>query len=290
MSNLIFIFKAFNPNKRSTYFMHKEYTSYLANSEYAIKNKNTNHGLFGYVSDIPNIQELKSINPIVEHVTKLARNKVPIYRGLISLREYDAMRLGYDKQEKWQELLENKLVSIANKMNIKYEDLQDAGAVHLEEGHPHLQFFVWSKQKDKMNYFIKYSNINKLRNEFINEVFKEDLLPIYQEKDLAKKKIISENEIINKIKQISQNQDFVNDIIKYEKIFNQNKIMKQIFKDEELKQIVDLLLDFKNDLQTIGGSIKYQYLMRYPEIIEKIDNISKQLIETSYECKVQINN
>ena len=39
MSNLIFIFKAFNPNKRSTYFMHKEYTSYLANSEYAIKNK-----------------------------------------------------------------------------------------------------------------------------------------------------------------------------------------------------------------------------------------------------------
>ena len=30
MSNLIFIFKAYNPNKRTTYFQHKGYTDYIA--------------------------------------------------------------------------------------------------------------------------------------------------------------------------------------------------------------------------------------------------------------------
>ena len=46
MSNLIFIFKAYNPNKRTTYFMHKNYTDYIANSPYVIRNENTSHGLF----------------------------------------------------------------------------------------------------------------------------------------------------------------------------------------------------------------------------------------------------
>ena len=52
------------------------------------------------------------------------------------------------------------MISFAKKMNIKYEDLQYAGAVHLESGHPHLQVMMWSKQKEKMNYFIKYNIIN----------------------------------------------------------------------------------------------------------------------------------
>ena len=61
-------------------------------------------------------------------------------------------------------------------MNIKYEDLQYAGAVHLESGHPHLQVMMWSKQKEKMNYFIKYNVINKMKDEFTNSIFRDDLV------------------------------------------------------------------------------------------------------------------
>ena len=57
MSNLIFIFKAYNPNKRTTYFQHKGYTDYIANSKYVLKNPNTTHGLFGVVKGFPNIQK-----------------------------------------------------------------------------------------------------------------------------------------------------------------------------------------------------------------------------------------
>ena len=290
MSKLIFKLETLNPKLRTTFFKHKNYTNYLANSEYAIKNENTNHGLFGKVKEFSDIRNMESIEEISQHITKLADKKVPIYRGLISLNEYDASRLGYLEQEKWQELLESKLPSIAKKLNVKYEDLQYVGAVHLEEGHPHFQFMIWSKAREKSNYYIKYQLKNKLRLEFTNEVFKEDLLPIYQEKDLAKKNIIAENEIINRLKQVSKDPDFINSIMKYERDSKQNRIMKQIFKNEDLKRIIDAILDLKQDLKTTEGSIKYQYLKKYPNIIEKLDNISKDIIATSYECKVQIDN
>lgn len=165
MNNLVFLFEAFNPNKRTTFFKHKNYTNYLAYSEYAIKNTNTEHGLFGKISEFPNIENMQDIELVNKHITNLANKKIPIYRCTLSLDEYDAMRLGYDSKEKWKELFESKLVSFAKKMNIRYEDLQYVGAVHLENGHLHLQVMMWSKQKDKMNYSLFDAVLNKCVDE-----------------------------------------------------------------------------------------------------------------------------
>ncbi|MGN1330778.1 MAG: hypothetical protein ACI4VN_05545 [Clostridia bacterium] len=287
MSNLIFIFKAYNPNKRTTYFIHKGYTDYIANSKYVLKNPNTSHGLFGVVKEFPNIQNDDNIEPIINHIDRLAKNKVPIYRGYISLREYDAERLGYYDQDKWRSLLENRLPSIAKKMNIKLEDIQYLGAVHIEDGHPHFQFFVWSKEP-RINYFVKYKEINKLRNEFTNDVFREDLLPIYQEKDLAKKNITSENYILSELKKVTSDEKLLNELMKYEKDFNQARRIRALLKDSEVKNIVDLLIDLKKDLKQTTGSIKYQYLKKYPDIIKKVDYISNIVIDSSVQCQVEI--
>ena len=287
MSNLIFIFKAYNPNKRTTYFIHKGYTDYIANSKYVLKNPNTSHGLFGVVKEFPNIQNDDNIEPIINHIDRLAKNKVPIYRGYISLREYDAERLGYYDQDKWRSLLENRLPSIAKKMNIKLEDIQYLGAVHIEDGHPHFQFFVWSKEP-RINYFVKYKEINKLRNEFTNDVFREDLLPIYQEKDLAKKNITSENYILSELKKVTSDEKLLNELMKYEKDFNQARRIRALLKDSEVKNIVDLLIDLKKDLKQTTGSVKYQYLKKYPDIIKKVDYISNIVIDSSVQCQVEI--
>ena len=260
MSNLIFIFKAYNPNKRESLFMHKRYTNYIANSEYVIRNENTTHGLFGKVDEFPDIQTNDDLTPIINHINKLADDKIPIYRGLISLNEFDANRLGYNEQEKWKDLLENKLPNIAEKMNIKYADLQYLGAVHFEDGHPHLQFFVWSKER-KINYFVNYKEINKLRDKFINDIFREDLLPIYHDKDLAKKNITAENYILNELKKVTDDKRLLDEFMEYEKGFEGSKKIRSMLKDNEIKEIVGLLFDLKAKLKETTGSIKYQYLM-----------------------------
>lgn len=288
MNNVVFLFEAFNPNKRTTFFKHKNYTNYLAYSEYAIRNKNTAHGLFGKINEFPNMQEMEDIESINKHIIQLADNKVPIYRVTISLDEYDAIRLGYDTQEKWKELFESKMVSFAEKMNIKYEDLQYAGAVHLESGHPHLQVMLWSKQRDKMNYYINYGRVNKMRDEFTNSIFREDLIQLYNEKDIAKKGIIQENRFLQKLKEVHSNPKFIKEIMQYEREFAGKKIMKKTFKDKELHGLVNKLLELKNQLKTTNGSIKYQYLKRYPDIIKQVDSISKSIIDMSLETQREI--
>ena len=56
------------------------------------------------------------LRPINQYIINLADKKVPIYRCTLSLDEYDAIRLGYDSQDKWKELFESKIVSFAKKL------------------------------------------------------------------------------------------------------------------------------------------------------------------------------
>lgn len=288
MSNVIFELETLNPNYRTTYFKIKNYTEYIAKSEYAIRNPNTTHGLFGNVEIFYNIQDNENIEPIKEHINNLAKNRVPIFRGLLSLKDIDASKLGYFEQDKWKTLLESKLPSFAEKLNIKYEDIQYVGAVHIERGHPHFQFMIWSKSNDIKNYFVHYKLKNELRKEFINAVFREELLPIYQEKDLAKKNITSENYILNELKKVTSDEKLLQELLKYEKNYNQTRRIRALLKDSNVKQIVDLLIELKKDLKETTGSIKYQYLIKYPNIIEKVNSISNLIIDSSVQCKIEV--
>ena len=288
MSSVFFKMETLNPNLRTTYFKIRNYANYIANSEYVIKNENTSHGLFGNVEGFTNIQELEDIEPIKEHIRRLAEEKKPIIRGVISLKEYDAERLGYYDQDKWKGVFENKIPSIARKLNAKVQDIQYVGAVHIEEGHPHFQFILWVKNEEKRNYFVKYQLKNELRKEFTNDIFREDLLPIYQEKDFAKKNITSENYILQGLKKIASNEKELKELIQYEKNSYKTKFIRNLLKDEQVNRIVDMLIDLKSELQKAKGSIKYQYLKKYPDIIQKVDNISNTIINSSMQCQKEI--
>lgn len=87
MNNIIFLFESFNPNERTTFFKHKNYTNYLAYSEYAIRNKNTAHGLFGKINKFPNIQEMEDVEQvnqyIKESITYSDITDNPIYQAIL---------------------------------------------------------------------------------------------------------------------------------------------------------------------------------------------------------------
>ena len=158
----------------------------------------------------------------------------------------------------------------------------------MESGHPHLQVIIWSKQRDKMNYFVNYKQVNKMRDEFSNLIFKEDLIELYKQKDNAKKQIVASNEFINEMKKVSTDKKFLKDMLQYEKDFYNKKLIKQNLQNYQLEIIVDDLLKIKDLLKQTTGSIKYQYLKKYPDIIKEIDNLSNKIIDMSLECQEQI--
>lgn len=147
---------------------------------------------------------------------------------------------------------------------------------------------LWVKGEEKRNYFVKYQLKDKLRKEFTNDIFREDLLPIYQEKNFAKKNITSENYLLQQLKKVSTDENTLKELMQYEKGFEQIKFVINLIKDKQLKEIVNMLIDLKKDLKETKGSIKYQYLKKYPEIIEKVDGISELVINSSIQCQIEI--
>lgn len=116
-----------------------------------------------------------------------ARHKGRIWTHVVSLRREDAERLGYDNAEAWRALVKEKSTEMAQEMGIPLEDFVWYGAFHNEGHHPHIHIFCYSK-KPKQGYLTK-RGIENLRRSFASEIFHDDLLHIYEQKDEARKEI-----------------------------------------------------------------------------------------------------
>lgn len=148
---------------------------------------------------------------------------------------------------------------------------------------------MWSKQKEKMNYFIKYNVINKMKDEFTNSIFRDDLLQLYKEKVIAKKKIIQENITLQNLKKISSDSKFLKVNVRYEKDYQNKKIIPQRLKYRNIKNIAFRFIRIKKIIKRNKWKYKYQYLKKYPEVIKKVDDLSQKIIEKSLDTQKQIN-
>ena len=92
------------------------------------------HGLFGHDEATPDIasvaQELKQHNSIV-------------WRGILSLREDDAIKYGHTSRSKWEQTLRATLPDLGHKMGISSENFRWFAAFHKEAGHPHVHIIFW---------------------------------------------------------------------------------------------------------------------------------------------------
>lgn len=105
---------------------------------------------------------------------------------------------------------------------------------------------------------------------------------------MAKKNITGENYILQELKKANLDEKFVRDLMKYQKTTFQNHRVRSILKDEEIKEIVDAMLVLKDELKNTTGSIKYEYLKAYPEILAKVNEIAIKIIELSPQCQREI--
>lgn len=281
MSRIFFELQTFSPNLRSTYFKHKTFARYIATSQYALPNPNTRHGLFGKIDGIENIDENPSILEVERHIKKLAENKRIIHRGLISMREWDAQRLGYLEQDKWKDIFIKKINDFSKMLNIPVDRIQYVASVHIEKGHPHCQFMIWDSKEEVRKAEVDVKLKNDMRKKLISYVFREDLLPYYQTKDLIKKDI-KQSQIIQDLIDLSYDENFIKIVKQLEDNFYNEKILNKKIKDENLKEIVKELVELKQKLPKTGR-LAYQYLT--PEEKRQVDKISNLILDSSAECK-----
>ena len=139
-----------------------------------------------YINERPNSHGLFDADGLCDYETvksEISNNDGFVWRTIISLREEDALNLGYDNKEKWQTLLRRQMPDMANKMGIKIQNLRWVGAVHMEKGHPHAHVMIWEKNPEAKVGIVSNKSVESIRKQFIDEVFKDEKMLYINEKN-----------------------------------------------------------------------------------------------------------
>ena len=107
----------------------------------------------------------------------------PVWTFVYSLKREDAHRLGYENGESWRRLLLAHQAELATAMKIPPSNFRWCAAFHDEKHHPHIHMMAWSA--DPKQGYLTEKGIEKMRSQLSNEIYRDELLSLYQEKDLS---------------------------------------------------------------------------------------------------------
>lgn len=165
----------------------KNFVEYIATREGVEKMR---ENFVGYVGNRPGSHGLFSEHDGVDlkaAQTEVMNHTGTLWRHVVSLKREDAARLGFDNADAWKSLVIGQLPAIADNMKIPRKELKWYAAFHNTGHHPHIHLLVYS-DNPKHGYLTEHG-IENMRSAFANEIFKQDLIQIYQEKTVRRDKL-----------------------------------------------------------------------------------------------------
>lgn len=258
------------PNKQRATVI-KSHINYIGRTKGA--ENNGEHSLFGTLNNDENIYRMKK-SDILAYIKDKVSLGAYVYKTIISLTGEDSEKYGYTTKNDWENLIRANINTIADEYNIKIENLDWVASFHTEEKHPHIHFVFFDKSISKRaKPYIQYDKIKQKLN---YSVYKKDIQPLLDEKNIIKKEI----------KNVFQ--DNIDEIVYYDS----NKIFNNKIADKDLNEIALALKELykikESEYKTTKkGSWKMQY--QSPEVKEKIRAITEKIIESSSQIKDRVN-
>jgi len=137
------------------------------------------HGLFG---NAPEVSLTETMNEVSNHPG-------PVWTFVFSLKREDAARLGYNDAAIWRRLMRAHQTELAETMKIPPSQFRWCAAFHDEKHHPHIHMMVWSV--DPKQGYLTEKDIEKMRSKLNNDIFQDEMLSLYQQKDIAYQEVVA---------------------------------------------------------------------------------------------------
>ena len=180
MSKVVFKLRCLSPNLKSTPLANRNYVNYIATREGVVKNKGMDHGLFGKLQDMCQPKDIINLDMVRKFMYE--NSKQNFYRGIISLKEEDAIKLQMVNRKAWEDMISYKMRDIGQKLDIPASSLEWVAAYHPEKDHPHLHIIFWNKEQKIKSPFIKPQIANNIRTDLIKYICKDELTGLYEDK------------------------------------------------------------------------------------------------------------
>ncbi len=140
----------------------------------------------GYIAKCPRVERIgthglfsDSDTPInlSEVAKEVSQHNGIVWTDIVSIRREDAVRLNYDNAKAWRSLIRSQTAAMAESMKIPLQDLRWYAAFHNESYHPHVHIVAYSAGREP---YMTEKGIEKLKSSFAREIFKQDLIQIYE--------------------------------------------------------------------------------------------------------------
>lgn len=230
--------------------------------------ESSQNGLFGHYM-------VGSVKEVQQEIKKLGERKQPIFRGVLSLSEEDAIELGYLKKNKWKSLMDEKMADIAKEFGIDAPNLRWVAAYHYEKGHPHIHYMFWDSSEKIQRDFVFKKQQNKCRTIFSKCIFKEELNRMVMEKTLRNALILGENAKTENGKGKHINGQ-VDDILEKVKIAPLDYHIIEHISNKDIKEIAGMMSEACFQLPKNG---RFAYGFLQADVKDKIDKIVDRILE-----------
>ena len=143
-------------------------------------------GYLEYIAERPRSHGLFSADgaaDLEQTMEEINAHAGPVWTFIYSLKREDAARLGYENGESWRRLLLAHQTELAAAMKISPSSFRWCAAFHDEKHHPHIHMMAWSN--DPKQGYLTEKGIEQMRSQLSNDIFQDELLSLYQEKDLS---------------------------------------------------------------------------------------------------------
>lgn len=185
---------------------------------------------------------------------ELNMHKGNVWTAIISLRREDADRLGYNKGERWRQMLRAQTQEFSEQLRIPMQDLKWFAAFHNEGHHPHVHLLIYSTNPKQG--FLSKKGIDKLRSSIAQEVFHQDLMNIYEKQTEHRDELRAKS------------RDMISEIV--------SRINSGGYENPTLEE---MLLDLALRLSKTKGKKQYGYLKA--DVKAMVDEIVRELASDS---------
>ena len=162
------------------------YAEYIATRDGVEVTEPAAGGYLEYMAERPRSHGLFSADGVADleqTMEEINAHAGPVWTFIYSLKREDAARLGYENGESWRRLLLAHQAELAAAMKIPPSSFRWCAAFHDEKHHPHIHMMAWSA--DPKQGYLTEKGIEQMRSQLSNDIFQDELLSLYQEKDLS---------------------------------------------------------------------------------------------------------
>lgn len=269
MSKVISKLRCYNPSKFDSTRGNSGHLFYIVQRKNALLYDDKT--LFGKIKD--NNLSRMTLKEIDKYIIQKSNEKTNIYRGIISLKEEEALELGYDKVDEWEHLMKEKIYDIAKVVNVEMPNVEWLAVVHLKKGNPHLHYMMWDKEQQINRYYISVHQQNKIREILTKHIFENELSKYYEMKSESKNKL--------------RNKSIALEIKAFNKDYCKGKLAYININHKDMKLLVKQFNIILNKLPKTG-SLKYAFMNE--EVKEDINKFMEMFIENNIDLKNECNN